>query len=188
MYILVETLNSMLYIEQFRNLQHMVGNIQGDENMKKLGMMILGLFVLMISKAQAQPFPHPLGGVYTRSQSIIFISSYPASATAGTVSISSPTASSTFSNGENVYITGVYITAFASATIAGTSPLQCTSANLNGWTADFSSAYTVGGLQTVYHDYAGPLVSTSPASIVKVTCPAAPALRWNMQLNYYTAP
>ena len=155
--------------------------------MKKL-MFIATVMVLAGKAVMAQPFAGQVGEVYSRVQESLWISSYPTAATQGTVMISSPIAQSTYSSGEHIYITDIYITAYSSAGVAAVTPVQCTSENLGGWTAEFAPTYSTGVVQSYLHSYTAPMVSTSAAKQVRVTCPATSAIRWNIGVNYYSAP
>lgn len=116
------------------------------------------------------------------------VSTAPAAGTAGTVTLSTPSAGA-FSSGYFNYVTDVHIDMYpANSSIAGGNggkPVYCTSTNLPGspqWM--FSTVVTSGTVITEDFQYANPLQGTQ-GSQVQITCPAATNASWNINVGYY---
>jgi|ERR1051326_1766438 hypothetical protein len=148
--------------------------------MKKYLVLVL---VLMASKAWAGTYSTPVS-----VPAIVLVSSVTGTGAGGTVTISSPVATS-YSTGLNTYLTNIHIEMYPVATIAGSpTPLKCTTTNLNSTAYFFNTVASSGTVQIMDMQFANPYAVPNPAINTVITCPATANIMWNIVTGYYQAP
>lgn len=89
--------------------------------------------------------------------------------------------------GQYVYVTGVQVTAYATAAITGgAAPTNTASTNLGGLIFTFQTAYSAAGQTAIESLQATPpLRGTAPGTAVSITAPLTTNVIWRITISYY---